>query len=116
MDDTELEVLQDIRTNTSNTASRLNTVNNTLTTISTALVELRGQVIDVRNKVDDVKTVRVYIDGHPAGATTADAMERTSKKFAELYNAGYRVLANLGVEDNWATLIMGKYKAPNQAK
>lgn len=87
-----------------------------MSTISSTLTELRGQIVDVRNKVSDVKVVRLYVGNNPVNPDEEIHAEKTAKEFTDLYNKGYRVLATLGSDEQWATLVMGKYPAPNTAK
>lgn len=101
-DETELEVLQDIRTGVGAT--------------NTALTELRGAIVDIRNKLAAVKVVKLYTGKNPTGVQGETHAEKTEKEFTDLWNDGYRVITTLGSDENWATLLMGKYKAPNTAK
>lgn len=114
--DTELSVLQDIRSGVGGTNTRLTATNEKLDGITAILTELRGAVVDVRNKVSDVKVVKLYTGKNPVGTSEEVHAEKSEKRFTDLWNDGYRVIANLGSNEPWATLLMGKYPAPNTAK
>lgn len=101
-DETELEVLQDIRTG--------------IGAANTVLAELRGAIVDIRNKLADVKVIKLYTGENPVGYQGETHIEETRKEFTNLWNNGYRVITMLGSDKDWSTLLMGKYKAPNTAK
>lgn len=122
-DETVISLLQDIKSGVGGTNTRLTTTNSELSavnaklnTIISLLTELRGAVVDVRNQVSDVKVVRIYIGTNPVLTSMDVHTENAEKEFTELYNSGYRILATLGSDRDWATVIMGKYPAPNTAK
>lgn len=115
-DETELDVLKDIRAGVGGTNTRLTTTNDKLDSLIALTTELRGAVVDVRNKISDVKVVKLYTGKNPVGTSEEVHADRSEQRFTELYNDGYRVLAELGSDQTWATLIMGKYPAPNTAK
>lgn len=115
-EETELDVLKEIRSGVGGINTRLSSTNEKLDSVIALLTELRGAVVDVRNKVSDVKIVKLYTGKNPVGTSEEVHAERSEQQFTELYNSGYRVIAELGSDQAWATLVMGKYPAPNTAK
>lgn len=115
-EETELDVLKDIRSTLKSMNASVDNIDNVSTNIYTNVNQIKGAVIDVRNKISDVKVVKLYTGKNPTGVSGDTHVEKTEKEFTELYNSGYRVIANLGSDQNWATIVMGKYPAPNTAK